>query len=153
MKCNSLTQVIQKTTLWVVFCINIGGSFQLSASIISRLRRMWSWSRMGRRNSNTSSSMIFVPRILSSCVMVLTSISSRTRRSTSSSTSWSRRRRIFLFCSRTFSWSSSIFTITFPLPVSGIIRNILIISSQTTCNLRSCRLRSMGSSISLTLTV
>ena len=54
---------------------------------------------------------------------------------------------------RTNIFSSSIFSVTLPLPVISIISNILIISSCTPISCRSSWLRSMSSSMSFTLTI
>ena len=119
---------------------------------------MWSWSRMGRRNSNTPTSMIWMAWILIPSMMILTPISCRTWLRTSSPRtrwirrSWFRWRGWLLFSSRTLNWSSSIFSVTLPFP-STIIRDILIISSYTSISCRGSRLRSMSSSMSFTLTI
>ena len=57
----------------------------------------------------------------------------------------------WLLRSRTLSWSSWIFTVTLPLPVVSIIRDILIISSYTTISCSSSWLRSVISWMNFTL--
>lgn len=62
-------------------------------------------------------------------------------------------RSICFFNTRTDSLSSSILTLTFPFPVSSIIRNILILSSYTTIRCSSGWLRSVISRMKFTLPI